>query len=100
MNEKKYESLPPDLRKLIDDSTGVEAARRVGAKYDEAEATGRKYLLDNKVNIIVPTNEEQQAYRTAVLPLTKEGIDSEQQKGLPARKFYDDLRARVNQDKR
>ena len=100
MNEKKYESLPPELRKLIDDSTGVEAARRVGAKYDEAEAAGRKYLLENKVNIIVPTNEEQQAYRTVVLPLAKEVIDSQQQKGLPARKFYDDLRARVNQEKR
>ena len=100
MNAQKYESLPTDLRKLIDDSTGVEEARRVGAKYDEAEALGRKYLLDNKVDIFVPTADEQQAFRAPLQPLTKETIEAEQAKGLPARKFYDDLRARVNQVKR
>ena len=100
MNEKKYESLPADLKKLIDDSTGVEEARRVGAKYDEAEAAGRKYLLDNKVEIIVPTAEEQQAYKTPVVPLVNETLEAATAKGLPAKKFYDDLRARVNDVKR
>lgn len=100
MNAKKYESLPAELRKLIDDSTGVEGARRVGAKYDEAETAGRKYVVDNKVQIVVPTPDEQQAFRAPLMPLVKEVIDAEQAKGLPARKFYDDLRARVNDIKR
>ena len=100
MNSKKYESLPADLRKLIDESTGVEGARRVGAKYDEAEAAGRKYVSDNKVQIVVPTADEQQAFRAPLMPLIKDVIDAEQAKGLPARKFYDDLRARVNDVKR
>ena len=96
MNAKKYESLPADLRKLIDDSTGIEAARRVGAKYDEAEAAGRKYVVDNKVTIVVPTPEEQQAFKAPVMPLVKEVIDAGQAKGLPSRAFYEDLRSRVN----
>ena len=100
MNSKKYESLPADLRKLIDESTGVEGARRVGAKYDDAEAAGRKYVSDNKVQIMVPTADEQQAFRAPLMPLIKDVIDAEQAKGLPARKFYDDLRARVNDVKR
>ena len=99
MNAKKYESLPADLRKLIDDSTGVEGARRVGAKYDEAEAAGRKYMVDNKVEIITPTAEEQQAFKKPVMPLVAQTIKAVQDKGLPARKFYDDLRTRVNQAK-
>ena len=100
MNEKKYDSLPPDLKKIIDETTGVEEARRVGAKYDEAEAAGRKYLVDNKVDIIVPNAEEQQAFKAPVQPIVKEVIEAVQAKGLPAQKFYDDLRARVNQVKR
>ena len=100
INAKKYESLPADLRKLIDDSSGVEEARRVGAKYDEAEAMGRKYVLDNKAEIVVPTAEEQQAFKAPVTALIQETIDAEQAKGLPARKVYDDLRLRVNQVKR
>ena len=100
MNEKKYESLPADLKKIIDETTGVDEARRVGAKYDEAEASGRKYLVDNKVDIIVPSAEEQQAFKAPLQPIVKEVIDSVQAKGLPAQKFYDDLRTRVNQVKR
>lgn len=96
MNEKKYESLPADLRKLIDDSMGVEAARRMGAKFDEAEAAGRRYLVDKKVEIVVPTADEAQAFRAPLKPVTDQTIEALQAKGLPARKFFDDLRASVN----
>ncbi|WP_372657491.1 TRAP transporter substrate-binding protein [Hydrogenophaga sp.] len=100
MNEKKYESLPADLRKLIDDSMGVEAARRMGGKFDEAEAAGRRYLVDKKVEIIVPNADEVQAFRAPLKPVVEQTIEAVQAKGLPARKFYDDLRARVNAVKR
>ena len=96
MNQKKYESLPADLRKLIDDSSGVDAARRVGARFDVAEASGKRYMVDNKVVIIAPTAVEQQAFKKPLAPLTDEVIKAAEAKGLPARKVYDDLRARVN----
>lgn len=100
INAKRYDALPPDLRALIDETTGVQAARRVGAKYDEAEAVGRRYLLDNKAEIFVPTVEQLQAFKTPVMPLVKETIDADQAKGLPAQKFYDALRTAVNAAKR
>lgn len=100
MNQKKYESLPADLRQLIDDSMGVEGARRLGAKFDEAEAAGRRYMIEKKVEIIVPTADEVLAFRTPLKPVVEQGIEAAQAKGLPARKFYDDLRARVNAAKR
>lgn len=100
MNEKKYESLPADLRKLIDDSTGVDGARRVGARYDAAEEAGRSYMLANKVEVIVLSAEEQAAMRAPLKPLVDQTIEAAQGKGLPARKFFDDLRARVNAAKR
>ncbi len=96
INTKKYESMPPDLRKLVDESTGVEGARRVGARYDEAEANGRKYMLERKVEINIPTLDEQQAFRAPVVPLLKEAIEAVQSKGLAAQRFYDDVRSQVN----
>ena len=96
MNEKKYESLPADLRKLIDDSMGVEMARRMGAKFDDAEAAGRRYLVEKKVEIIVPTADEVKAFSKPLMPLVEQNVASVQAKGLPARKFFDDFRARVN----
>lgn len=100
MNEKKYDALPADLRKLIDDSMGMEAARRFGAKFDEAEAAGRRYLVDKKVEIILPSADETQAFRAPLKPVVEQAIDAVQAKGLPARKFFEDLRARVNAVKR
>jgi TRAP-type C4-dicarboxylate transport system substrate-binding protein len=96
MNGKKYDSLPADLRKLIDESTGAEAARRVGAKYDEAEAAGRQYMLDNKAEITTPTADEAMAFRKPVMPLVEETIKAAEDKGWAARQFYDELRVRVN----
>lgn len=96
MNDKKYRSLPADLRKLIDDSTGVEAARRIGGEFDKAEAAGRQYLVDSKADIYVPTAEDQKAFRNPVLPLVNEALEKGAADGLPSRKFYDTLRNRVN----
>ena len=96
MNEKKYESLPADLRKLIDDNSGIEAGRRVGGKYDEAEAAGRAYAIANKTTIVVPTAAEQQAFKEPLMPLVQQVVDAAQARGLPAQALYDDLRARVN----
>ena len=100
MNQKKYESLPADLRKLIDESAGVEAARHLGAKFDESEAAGRRYLIDQKVEIVVPTADEAQTFSAPLKQVVDQGIDAAEGKGLPARKLYADLRARVNAVKR
>ena len=99
INAKKYESLPPDLKKVIDSTTGVDAAQRVGAAYDKAEATGREYFLANKVEIVVPTADERKAFQTPVMPLVGKTIDALESKGLKARKLYDDIRAQVNASK-
>lgn len=100
MNEKKYESLPADLRKLIDETTGVEAARRIGGRYDQAEVAGRKYLLDHKVEITVPTDDALRAFQDPLKPLVEQTIADARGKGLAASQFFGDLRARVNEAKR
>ena len=98
MNAKKYDSLPEALRRLIDETTGVEAARRVGGLYDVAEAIGRKYFQDNKVTLNVPTDEEKQVFAAAVEPLIGSTIKALEAKGQPAHKLYDEFRQRVNSE--
>lgn len=96
MNSKKYDALPADLRQLIDESTGPGAASRVGAKYDEAEALGRKYLIANKTEIYVPTSEDAKTFRAPVMPLIEDAVKAAEDKGLSARQFFSELRNRVN----
>jgi TRAP-type transport system periplasmic protein len=43
MNSSTYDNLPADLQKLIDDTTGLVAARQLGSAADEASKDGRAF---------------------------------------------------------
>jgi TRAP-type C4-dicarboxylate transport system substrate-binding protein len=95
MNKAKYDSLPADLRRLIDETTGVEAARRIGALFDGAEAAGRKYLEAGNVEIIDPTPAEAQAFEALAGPLADTLINTSGDKGASVKAFQAELKARV-----
>ncbi|WP_299620408.1 TRAP transporter substrate-binding protein [Pelagibius sp.] len=42
MNKARYESLPADLRQVIDDNSGIPLAKKIGRLWDEAEQPGRE----------------------------------------------------------
>lgn len=95
INQKRYDSLPADLKALIDQTTGVAAARRVGAVYDQAEAAGREYVLKSGVKITVPTDAERKAFRDASAPVIERTVAALEGKSLPARAVLKKLQAAV-----
>jgi TRAP-type C4-dicarboxylate transport system substrate-binding protein len=56
MNEAKYNSLPADLKKVIDANSGAEASVWAGKVWDSTIAPGRKSATDrgNTVNVLSP----------------------------------------------
>lgn len=42
MNKKRYDSLPADLRKVIDDNSGSAISERIGKAWEDAETPGRE----------------------------------------------------------
>jgi TRAP-type C4-dicarboxylate transport system substrate-binding protein len=50
MNKKKYESLPPDLKKVIDDNSGAKLAPVAIKTWDEIEIAGEKVMHTKKKN--------------------------------------------------
>jgi TRAP-type C4-dicarboxylate transport system substrate-binding protein len=56
MNEAKYNSLPADLKKVIDANSGAEASVWAGKIWDSTIAPGRKSATDrgNTVNVLTP----------------------------------------------
>jgi len=46
MNKAKYDALPDDLKKIIDDNSGISMAKSTGKIWDDAEATGLKVVND------------------------------------------------------
>lgn len=52
MNKAKYESLPPDLKKVIDAHSGSDASAMAGRAFSEADGLGRKLTEKNAHNVI------------------------------------------------
>jgi TRAP-type C4-dicarboxylate transport system substrate-binding protein len=55
MNKSRYDSLPPELKKVIDANSGVELSARMGRIFGEAEVINRKTLPPDSINIISAT---------------------------------------------
>ncbi len=58
MNKAKYDSLPADLKKVIDANSGADASAWVGKVFQEADATGRKLAVERGNTIyMIPASE-------------------------------------------
>jgi TRAP-type C4-dicarboxylate transport system substrate-binding protein len=89
MNAARYESLPPDLRALLDQTTGPDAAERLGRAWDEAERRGKAYMTDSKAVIAPLAADRVEAMRVKLAPLRDSSIDAAEKAGKPARAFLD-----------
>lgn len=89
MNEQKYQSLPDDMKKLIDETTGPARAATFGASWDEGEEVGRTYLTEkNKVSIVTLSGAEEQKFRDLVRPIIDAQIKAVEDAGKPGTQFY------------
>ena len=52
MNKAKYNSLPADLKKVIDNNSGIALSGMAGAAFLKADAEGKKLTMQNTHNVI------------------------------------------------
>jgi TRAP-type transport system periplasmic protein len=93
MNPASFAKLPPDLQKLIDDTTGKPAAKMVGRAWDEIEVPGKKYMQESGDQIISLTPEQRAEFAKAAEPVTEKRLAELEGKGLPARAVYAKMKA-------
>lgn len=92
MNQESYDSLPPDLQRIIDETTGIAAAKEVGARWDAVETAGRDYMRSGGVEIIELTDAERTVFARAADEQVEARLDAVEAMGLPAREFMARLR--------
>jgi TRAP-type C4-dicarboxylate transport system substrate-binding protein len=92
MNSARYESLPADLRAIIDETTGPKAAELFGRRWDEAEQHGRDYMLANKVSIKLFAPTQVDVMKSKLEPLLDASVDALEKSGKPARVFLEEYR--------
>jgi len=95
MNPKSYDRLPADLRKLIDDTTGMVGAKRVGTDSDAADQAGLEYMKRHNIKLLELDKADQAAYEKITAGLIEKKVQELEDKGLPGKEALRRLREAV-----
>lgn len=98
INKARYDSLPPDLKKVIDDNSGVFAADWVGKVMDAGDAPGLKMAQDLNNNFIVLDETETARWQAAAEPIYAAWIAEMQEQGVDAAALLEKLKGLLDEE--
>lgn len=90
MNKSRYDSLPAELKKVIDANSGGEFSARIGAVFEAADAEGKKLTAGNTTNVIAKA--ELANWKKAAQSVTDGWVAEMNGKGLPGQQLLDGAR--------
>lgn len=82
MNQAKYDSMPDDLKKVIDDNSGLELSAFAGKTQADADGPARAKAVDMGNNIITLSDEEVAKWREAAQPVYDEWLADMESRGI------------------
>jgi TRAP-type C4-dicarboxylate transport system substrate-binding protein len=95
MNKAKYESLPDDLRKVIDDNSGRDVSGLFGKTQQHYDAPGRELAVAASNNIVTLSAEQVDEWKAAAQPVIDNWVAEMDGKGLDGKGLLDDARALI-----
>ena len=93
MNNAKYDSLPDELKTVIDDNSGEALASLAAKAFDRVEAQERQKYLDNGANIDIIAAESLQPWRDATQPVIDAWVAAMNDAGHDGQAMLDDAQA-------
>ncbi len=95
MNKAKYDSLPPDLKKVIDDNSGPATSKWAGRVMDEGDAPGLEAAKKRGNAIVVLDAAETARWKKAAEPVYAAWIAEMKGKGIDGQALINDARALI-----
>ena len=95
MNKAKYESLPPDLKKVIDDNSGLETSKWAGKVQNDGDIPGLEAAQKRGNAIITLDPAETARWRKVAEPVVDLWIADMKSKGIDGKMLVDDARAMI-----
>ena len=100
MNQARYDALPADLKKVIDNNSGAALSRQIGKTWDESQAVGRKAATDRGNTIIRLSAAETDNWVKAAAPIYDEWVADMDKRGLNGKALLQDARDLLAKHKR
>ena len=98
MNKAKYNSLPPDLKKVIDNNSGLATSAWLGKVQQAGDAAGRQSAVGRGNTIFTVGPAEAQEFRRKSRPIEAEWVEDMNKKGFDGRKLLDTARALIEKN--
>lgn len=98
MNKEKYESLPDDLKKIIDDNSGLEFSVNAARIMQEADAPVRAQAVELGNNVIVLSAEESDKWHQASAAVYDQWAKEMDTKGFDGKGLIDEAKALIKEN--
>ena len=92
MNKDKYESLPDDLKKVIDDNSGLEFSVFAGGTQADADGPARQLAVERGNNIVTVNADGTAEWRALVQPIYDSWIADMKGRGIDGQALIDEAR--------
>ncbi|MEZ5870922.1 MAG: TRAP transporter substrate-binding protein [Nitratireductor sp.] len=89
MNKQKYDSLPDDLKKALDDNSGATFSAFAGKTMQEYDAPSRQIAVDRGNKIVEISGDELARWKGAAQPVIDGWIKEMDGKGVNGKELYD-----------
>nr|WP_077036587.1 TRAP transporter substrate-binding protein [Pelomonas sp. KK5] len=93
MNKARYDSLPPELKKVIDANSGADLSAHIGAVFVQADAEGKKLTKGNTTNVIPKA--ELANWKKAAQGVTDAWVAETTAKGMNGQQLLDSAKALI-----
>lgn len=95
MNKAKYNALAPDLKKVIDNNSGMATSAWMGKTQQSNDIPGRKSASDRNNTIYTVSPAEAQEFRRKSRAVEVEWVEDMNKKGFDGKKLLDTARALI-----
>ena len=98
MNQAKYDSLPPDLKKVIDANSGIETSKAIGKAFDATTEPGKKSAAAAGGVFDILSTAEYDRWNKATESVVTEWISDTNAKGGNGKALYEDAKAMIKKN--
>ena len=95
MNKDRYDSLPDDLKEIIDRNSGRDFAAEIGTVWNDVEEVGKKMINDGKGQVVKLTPEQKATFDGPAETVANRWIEEAKSNGIDGAKLVKDAKAAV-----
>lgn len=97
MNKDRYDSLPDDLKQVVDDNSGLEFSIFAGGTMEDSDAPARQAALDRGNTVVTLTEAEAAAWQEASAPIYDAWVAEMDERGIDGQALIDEARGLIEE---